>query len=142
MNPKSRLVAIMLLVDTTGDVMLVDPIAVAAAAPTPALNFYIRSSDGMGSVRGHDGTDKYVLTINHSQNAKSGDRHYMKIALTVDAVSPYTGLTSQQTANVSLSISVPPFGFTTTAMVALVKALTDTLADADVTTTKLLNFQS
>jgi len=122
--------------------MLPDPITVAAASPTPALNFYIRSSDGMGSVRGHDGTDKYVLTINHAQNSRAGDRHYMQIALTVDAVSPYTGLTSQQTAKVSLSISVPPFGFSQTAMIALVKALTDTLADTDVTTTKLLNFQS
>jgi hypothetical protein len=121
--------------------MLVDPITVAAAAPTPALNFYVISSDGIGSVRKHDGTDKYVLTFNHS-TSKSGDRHYMKIALTVDAVSPYTGLTSQQTASVSLSVSVPPFGFSATAMVALVKALTDTLADADVTSAKFLNFQS
>jgi hypothetical protein len=121
--------------------MLADPITVAAAAPTPALNFYTISSDGMGSVRKHDGTDKYYLTFSHSTN-KQGDRHYMKVSLTVDAVSPYTGLTSQQTASASLSVSVPPFGFTSAAMVALVKALTDTLADSDVTTAKFLNFQS
>jgi len=121
--------------------MLIDPIAVAAASPTPALNFYVIRSDGYGSERKHDGTDKYYLTINHS-TSKAGDRHYMKISYTVDAVSPYTGLTSQQTATVSLSASVPPFGFSAAAMVALVKALTDTLADADVTSTKWLNFQS
>lgn len=122
--------------------MLVDPIAVPAAAPTPALNFYVIRTDGYGSERKHNGTDLYDLIINHSKNAKTGDRHYMQIACTVDAVSPYTGLTSKQTAKASLSISVPPFGFTEAAMVALVKALTDTLADADVTTTKLLQFQS
>lgn len=121
--------------------MLADPITVAAAAPTPALNFYVVKSDGFGSQRRHDGTDRYDLTINHAQG-KTGDRHYMQIRYTVDAVSPYTGLTSKQTASASISITVPPFGFTTAAMVALVKALTDTLADADVTTTKLLNFQS
>lgn len=121
--------------------MLADPITVAAAAPTPALNFYVIKSDGYGTERRHNGTDKYSLIINH-QRAKSGDRHYMQIAYTVDAVSPYTGLTSQQTAKVSLSISVPPFGFDETAMVALIKALTDTLADADVTSAKLLQFQS
>lgn len=121
--------------------MLPDPITVAAAAPTPALNFYTIKIDGYGSERKHDGADKYYLTINHG-TGKTGDRHYLQVRLTKDAVSPYTGLTSQQTAHASLAISVPPFGFSTTDMVALVKALTDTLADADVTTLKLLNFQS
>lgn len=122
--------------------MLVDPIAVPVAAPTPALNFYVISSDGMGSVRKHDGTDKYYLTINHSMSKTAGDRHYMQIKLTKDAVSPYTGLTSQQTATASIAVSSPAFGFSITDMVALLKALTDTLADADVTPTKFLNFQS
>lgn len=122
--------------------MLVDPITVAASAPTPALNFYVIRSDGYGTERRHNGVDLYNLVINHSRNAKSGDRHYMQITYTVDAVSPYTGLTSKQTASASIAIQVPPFGFTEAAMVALVKALTDTLADADVTSTKLLQFQS
>lgn len=121
--------------------MLADPITVAAASPTPALNFYIIKSDGFGSERKHDGSDKYGLTINHSQS-KGGDRHYMQVKLTKDAVSPYTGLTSQQTATASIAFTVPAFGFSVADMVALVKALTDTLADSDVTTTKLLNFQS
>jgi hypothetical protein len=120
---------------------LADPITVAAAAPTPALNFYVVKQDGYGSERRHDGADKYVLTFNHS-SGKGGDRHYMQIKLTIDAESPYTGLTSQQTASVSLSVTVPPYGFDSTAMVALIKALTDTLADADVTSAKFLNFQS
>jgi hypothetical protein len=121
--------------------LLADPITVPAASPTPALNFYIIQNDGFGTIRKHDGTDKYYLTINHSQS-KSGDRHYMQLKLTKDAVSPYTGLTSQQTATASLAFTVPAFGFDNTAMVALVKALTDTLADADVTSLKLLNMQS
>jgi len=122
--------------------MLTDPITVAASAPTPALSFTIIKQDGYGSERRHTGVDLYDLIINHSKNAKTGDRHYMQIAYSVDAVSPYTGLTSRQTAKASLSILVPPFGFSEAAMVALVKALTDTLADADVTSTKLLQFQS
>lgn len=121
--------------------MLVDPITVAAASPTPALNFYVISSDGMGSVRKHDGTDRYALTFNHT-TGKAGDRHYMQIAYEVDTVSPFTGLTSRQKATASLSVSVPPFGFTAAAIVALIKALTDTLADSDVTSAKFINFQS
>lgn len=122
--------------------MLIDPITVAASAPTPQLLWAVVKSDGYGSERVHDGSDLYRLIINHSKNAKTGDRHYMQVALTVDAVSPYTGLTSKQVASASISISVPPFGFSEAAMVALVKALTDTLADSEVTTTKLLRFQS
>jgi hypothetical protein len=120
--------------------MLPDPITVAAAAPTPALSFAIIQADGLGTER-RDAGGVYTLTINH-QIGKGADRHYMKISQVADAVNPYTGTTSKQTATVSLSISVPKFGFDATAMVALVKALTDTLADADVTTAKLLQFQS
>lgn len=121
--------------------MLADPITVPAAAPTPALSFSVIKSDGYGTERRHTGTDKYNLTINHAKT-KSNDRHYMKISYTLNAVNPFNGLTQMQTASASLSITVPPFGFDDTAMVALVKALTDTLADADVTTAKLLQFQS
>lgn len=120
--------------------MLVDPITVAAAAPTPALSFAIVSSDGMGSLR-QDPGGLYTLKIEHAKG-KGADRHYMQIALTADAINPYTGTTSKQIATVSLAISVPKFGFDNTAMVALVKALTDTLADSDVTSLKLLQFQS
>lgn len=121
--------------------MLADPITVAAASPTPALNFYVIRSDGYGSERKHDGVENYSLIFNHA-TGKTGDRHYMQIKLSVDAVSPYTGLTSKQTASVSLSVSIPPFGFDDAAQVALIKALTDTLADTDVTSAKFLKFQS
>lgn len=121
--------------------MLADPITVAADTPTPALNFYVVRSDGYGSERQHDGSDKYSLIFNHA-TGKTGDRHYMQIKLAVDAVSPYTGLTSKQTASVSLSVSIPPFGFDDAAQVALVTALLDTLADADVTIAKFLKNQS
>jgi hypothetical protein len=120
--------------------MLPDPITIAAASPTPALIFAIISSDGIGTER-QDAGGVYSLTINH-QKGKGSNRHYMKISQVADAVNPYTGTTSKQIATVSLSISVPPFGFTEAAMVALVKALTDTLADSEVTTAKILQYQS
>jgi len=120
--------------------MLVDPIPVAASSPNPAYSFAVIRSDGYGTER-RDTATGLLLTINHN-TGKSGDRHYVKLTSGVDAVNPYTGLTQRQTASVSLSISVPPFGFTETAMVNLIKALLDTVADGDVTTTKLLQFQS
>ncbi len=120
--------------------MLPDPFTIAAAAPTPQLVFAVIQTDGLGTER-RDAGGVYSLTINH-QIGKGQDRHYMRISQVADAVNPYTGTTSKQTATVSLSISVPKFGFTEAAMVALVKALTDTLADAEVTSTKILQFQS
>lgn len=120
--------------------MLPDPITIAAAAPTPQLVFAVIQTDGLGSVR-RDAGGVYSLDISH-QIGKGADRHYMKISQVADAVNPYTGTTSKQIATVSLSISVPKFGFDATAMVALVKALTDTLADSEVTSAKLLQFQS
>jgi len=120
--------------------MLIDPIPVAASAPNPAYSWAITKMDSYGTVR-RDTSTGNLLTINHSTN-KNGDRHYVKLTSSVDAVNPYTSLTQRQTATVSLSIAVPPFGFTETAMVNLIKALLDTIADSDVTTTKLLQFQS
>jgi hypothetical protein len=121
--------------------MLVDPITVAADAPTPALNFAVISYNGSGSER-KDVTNNYGLTFSHSQNAKTGERHYMKVTQTVTAVDPITGGNSIQTASVSLSASFPTFGWTAAQKDALVKALLDTLQDADVTITKFNSFQS
>lgn len=120
--------------------MLPDPLSVAASAPNPAFDFSVVRSDGYGSERVDAGSGK-TLVINH-QRGKNGARHYVKLTGVVDATNPYTGLTQSQTANVSLSVSVPPFGFDETAMVNLIKALLDTLNDADFTSTKLLRFQS
>lgn len=121
--------------------MLADPITIAAASPTPQLTFAVIRSDGYGSERVDTGNGGYGLVIQHS-TSKNGNRHYMKISQTVDAANPYSGVTQKLVATVSLSISRPSFGFDDTAMVALVKALTDTLADSEVTTAKILQFQS
>jgi hypothetical protein len=123
--------------------MLIDPITVAASAPTPALSFAVVSFDGtgMGSIR-KDITNGYNLTFKHTQNPNTGERHYMQIQQVVSAVNPLTGGTSLQTASVSISASYPAFGWTAAQKDALVKALTDTLADADVTITKFNSFQS
>jgi hypothetical protein len=121
--------------------MLVDPITVAASSPTPALNFAIVQQDGIGSVR-WDVTNGYQLTFNHSSDAKTGERHYMKVSQTLNATSPYTGDVSKQTASVSISCTFPAFGWDASTKVALIKALTDTLADSDVTAAKWIAFQS
>lgn len=120
---------------------LADPISVAAAAPTPALTFSVVKRDGYGSER-WDVTNGYTLTFNHSTSNNNGERHYMKVSQTLDATSPYTGDVSKQTANVSISASFPPFGWDAAAKAALVKALLDTLADADVTIPKFVAFES
>lgn len=121
--------------------MLIDPITVAAASPTPALTFAVVSYDATGSTR-RDVTNGYLLKFSHSQNAKSGERHYMQIQQLKTAVDPITGGNASLTASVSLSVSFPTFGWTAAEKDALIKALTDTLADGDVTATKFNGFQS
>lgn len=121
--------------------MLPDPVTVAAAAPTPSLIFTIVRSDGYGSERVDTGGNGYTVIINHTKG-KNGNRHYVQMTQTVNAIDPYTGLTRAQSASVSLSISRPPFGFTDAAIVALAKALTDFRDDSEVTTAKLIQFQS
>lgn len=120
---------------------LPDPITVAAAAPTPALTFSVVKRDGYGAER-WDVANGYQLSFNHSTNPGSGERHYMKLSQTKDATSPYTGDVSKQTAVVSISASFPAFGWDASTKAALLKALTDTLADADVTNAKFLAFES
>lgn len=121
--------------------MLPDPVTIAAAAPTPALVLAVIKSDGYGSERVDIGGNGYSLVINH-QKGKAVSKHYMQLVQTVDAVDPYTGLTKKQTASCSLTITRPSFGFTDAAIVALCKALTDTRDDSEVTTAKLIQFQS
>lgn len=120
---------------------LADPISVAAASPTPALTFSVVKRDGYGSER-WDVTNGYQLTFSHSTNPGNGERHYMKVSQTLNATSPYTGLVSKQTASVSISASFPPFGWDAAAKAALVKALTDTLADSEVTNARFVAFES
>lgn len=122
--------------------MLPDPVTIAAAAPTPSLVFTIVKQDGYGSERVDTGGNGYTVITNHSRPKGGGDRHYIQMTQTVNAVDPYSGLTKKQVASVSLTISRPNFGFTDAAMVALCKALTDYRDDSEVTTAKLLQFQS
>jgi hypothetical protein len=64
----------------------------------------------------------------------------VKITKTVDAVNPYSGLTSPQSASVSVSIAKPAFGFNDAALAALFKALLDTITAADID--EIIAFQS
>lgn len=120
---------------------LTSTISVAAAAPTPALTFKEKKRDGYGAER-WDVPNGYQLTFNHSLQPGGGERHYMQISQTLNATSPYTGDVSKQTAKVSISASFPAFGWDASTKAALVKALTDTLLDADVTIANFVDFES
>jgi hypothetical protein len=122
--------------------MLPDPVTVAAAAPTPSLVLAVVKSDGYGSERVDTGGNGYSVITNHSRPKGGGDKHYVQMTQTLNATNPYTGLVQKQTASVSITIVRPAFGFTDAAMVALSKALTDYRDDSEVTTAKLLQFQS
>lgn len=121
--------------------MLIDPVTVAAASPTPLLTLAIIKQDGYGSERVDTGNAGYRVITQHT-TSKNGDRHYLRMSKVVDAANPYTGVTQKVEASVSISMSRPQFGFDDTAMVALVKALTDYLYDTEVTTARILQFQS
>jgi hypothetical protein len=122
--------------------MLVDPVTVTAASPTPQLVLAIAKSDGYGSERVDTGGNGYTVITNHTKPKGGGDRHYVQMTQTVNATDPYSGLVRKQVASVSITISRPSFGFTDAAMVALAKALTDYRDDSEVTTLRLLQFQS
>lgn len=122
--------------------MLPDPVTIAASSPTPSLVFSIIKQDGYGSERNDTGGNGYSVVINHSKSTKSGNRHYVQMTQTKNATDPYSGLTKSVRASVSFSISRPPFGFTDADIVALAKALTDFRDDSEVTTAKLIQFQS
>lgn len=122
--------------------MLADPVTVAAASPTPQLVLAVVKSDGYGSERVDTGGNGYTVVINHQRTKAGGDRHYVQMTKVVNAVDPYSGLTKKQVASVSLTISRPAFGFSDADMVALAKALTDFRDDSEVTTTRLIQFQS
>jgi hypothetical protein len=122
--------------------MLADPVTVAAASPTPSLVLATIRSDGYGSERVDTGGNGYSVVINHSKTKGGGSRHYVQMTQKVDAVDPYSGLTKPQVCSVSFSISRPSFGFTDAAVIALAKALSDFRDDSEVTTARLIQFQS
>ena len=121
--------------------MLADPVTVAAASPTPELKLSVVKADGYGSERVDTNGNGYSTLINHSKT-KTGDRHYLQIVQTKNATDPYSGLTKSVSASASLTINRPSFGFSDAEMVALSKALTDFRDDSEVTTLRLLQFQS
>jgi hypothetical protein len=126
--------------------MFIDPIPVAANAGVgnPAFSFGMvaTSPSGMGASR-RDVVNNYTLDFSHSQNANTGERHYMQIKQTVTAANPLgSGGNELVTASVSLSVSIPAFGWTAAQKKALVTALLDTLNDSDVTIDKFLQFNS
>jgi len=120
--------------------MFVDPIAVDANAPNPALNLSVIRSDGYGAER-RDTSGLYGLIINHS-TSKNGDRHYLKLSKTVDATNPYSGLVSPQSASISIAISKPAFGFSDAHIGNLWTAVQDVLAADGVSFAGLVEFQS
>jgi len=122
--------------------MLADPVTVAAASPTPALTFGLVKQDGYGSERRDTGGNGYTIITNHNNQKDGGDKHYLQIVQKVSAADPVTGLMRVQSASVSMTIVRPKFGFTDAMMIALAKALTDYRDDSEVTTARLLQFQS
>lgn len=120
---------------------LPDLVTIAAAAPTPLLVFTKIKFDGYGSESVDSGGNLYRAVVNHTPG-KSVNRHHVKISQSVDGVNPYTGLTAQQTATVSMTITRPSFGFTDAQMIALVTLLRDYVFDTEVTPAKLLQNQS
>lgn len=121
--------------------MLADPVTIAAASPTPSLVLAITRSDNYGSERVDVGGNGYRTIINHTKT-KAGTRHYLQILQEKNATDPYSGITRLMTASCSLTINRPLFGFTDADMIALAKALTDFRDDTEVTTARLLQFQS
>ncbi len=122
---------------------LSDPIAIAASAPNLALSLAVTKTDGAGY--GSERVDTLgsgISTVIKHDKSKKGNRHYLQVLMTKDVTNPYTTLLQSATCYASLSISRPPTGFSDTDVVSVVKYLTDILADADVTTTKLIQFQS
>lgn len=121
--------------------MLADPVTIAANSPTPQLVLAVVRSDGYGSERVDTGGSGFGTVIQHTPG-KNGTRHYVKMTQTKDATNPYSGLTQKQVASVSLSVSRPSFGFSDADVVNLVRALTDFLADSEVTTARIVQLQS
>lgn len=118
--------------------MFTDPIAVAASAPTPALTFTRISWAGNVAVW-KDGTNAYQLDVNHSMPLNQPEKHYMKLTQFITATNPITGGQSYQQATVSIAVAIPAYGWTAATKAALVKALTDTLNDGEVTVARFLN---
>jgi hypothetical protein len=120
--------------------MLADPVTIAADSPNPEMVFAIVNQDSYGSERRDTNAGGYTLKFNHTK-LKDGERHYVQLLLAKDVTDPYTAVVRSKTASVSLSITMP-VGFTATEAENLVTALLDTIADSEVTTARILQWQS
>jgi len=120
--------------------MIADPLAISAAAPTPALSLAVIDSSKPYTAVRRDSGGEYQLTISHTPSRNGSVRHYLNVSRTVVATSPVTGVDSQQTMSVSLAFSVPPFGFDTNAKTAMYELLDDIVRQA--TLAKIFNRES
>lgn len=120
--------------------MLIDPVTVAASAPNPALTLAIVNQDSFGTERRDTLGGGYSTIIQHAK-IKDGVRHYFQLIQEKDVTDPYSALVRRKKLSASVSMSIP-VGFTDTEAANLYKLLVDTIADADVTIVKLLQWQS
>jgi hypothetical protein len=119
---------------------IADPLVIAAAAPTPALNFAVVDRSKPFQSDRQDAGGVYTNTFSHQLARSGAKRHYIKVSNTKIATSPITALDSKQVASVSVSISVPPFGFTDVEITALYELIDDAVRAA--TLPKILNMES
>lgn len=119
---------------------IVDPLAVAAAAPTPALSFAVVDSSKPYTAVRRDAGGEYALTITHTPQKNGSVRHYLNVSRTIVATSPVTGVDSLQTMSVSLAFSVPAFGFNTADKTAMYELMDDIVRAS--TLAKIFNRES
>lgn len=119
---------------------ITDPLSIAAAAPTPALSLAVVDRSKPYQADRQDAGGVYASTISHTLARNGAKRHYIKVSNTKVATSPITALDSIQVATVSVSISVPPFGFTDAETTALYELVDDVIRAA--TLAKILNMES
>lgn len=121
---------------------LPDPITIAASAPTPAVVYRIVGpTPKLDGLRRLSDDGVYGLVITHSVPLNSTERHYVRVTERKSVTAP-SGAVSNQEAYVSLNMGFPPYGWSAAQKAALVKLLTDVLADAEVTVPAIINQQS
>ena len=123
---------------------LPDPITTAAFGTIPSITWGVVSREGAGSTRA-DFTNGYFAKISHSDPvAGSGKsaRHYLQISQPKDVLDPATGLTRRLTATASISVSIPPNGWTTAEAGAFVDLLSVLIGDSEFTAVNFVKFQS
>lgn len=119
---------------------ITDPLAIAAASPTPALSLAVVDSSKPYTAVRRDAGGEYALTITHTPQKNGSVRHYLNASRTVVATSPITGGDSQQTMSVSLAFSVPAFGFDSAAKTAMYELMDDIVRAS--TLAKIFNRES